>query len=83
MYHLWYNPYMEFRGDILKSKRERQFLTQAELCRRSGVSRAMLSAWENGRRQPRISSIEKLQRVFGVEVWGWFYKEGLEEPPDV
>lgn len=44
-------------------------MTQRMLCEQAGVSRAMLSAWENNHREPRASSLGRLARILGDEVW--------------
>ncbi len=51
-------------GDLIKKTRQAQKLTQGELVRRAGLSRARLDALENG----RISDIgfKKLKRVLNA-----------------
>lgn len=40
--------------------------TQAEVSRELGISKATLSSWMNGTRQPKIENIDMLCEYFGV-----------------
>ena len=51
----------------LKPTRERQFLTQADLAARSGVSRVTINRIEQQLLEPRFSTIRKLARALKVE----------------
>jgi len=51
----------------LKMMRERQFLTQADLAARSGVSRVTINRIEQQLLEPRFSTIRKLARALKVE----------------
>ena len=51
----------------LKATRERQFLTQADLAKRSGVSRVTINRIEQQLLEPRFSTIRKLARALKVE----------------
>jgi predicted transcriptional regulator len=51
----------------LKATRERQFLTQADLAARSGVSRVTINRIEQQLLEPRFSTIRKLARALKVE----------------
>lgn len=43
-------------------------MTQEELARRSGVSRAYLSRLEMGRHDPPLSRLRKIAKALGVKV---------------
>ena len=51
----------------LKERRERALLTQAELAKRSGVAEVTINRIENGRHEPRFSTVRKLAGALGVE----------------
>ena len=51
----------------LRATRERQFLTQAELAARSGVSRVTINRIEQQALEPRFSTIRKLARALRVQ----------------
>jgi transcriptional regulator with XRE-family HTH domain len=51
----------------LKEWRERALLTQADLAERSGVAEVTINRIENGRHEPRFSTIRKLATALGVE----------------
>jgi transcriptional regulator with XRE-family HTH domain len=49
----------------LRAARQRAGLTQAALARRSGTSQATISAYESGRKQPSVDTLNRLLRVAG------------------
>lgn len=51
-------------GDVIKRKRQRDRLTQAELGTRIGVSGSYIGSIEAGQTSPRIAEIEALATVF-------------------
>ena len=51
-------------GEVIKRKRQRDRLTQAELGSRIGVSGSYISSIENGQSSARIAEIEALATVF-------------------
>ncbi len=51
----------------LKELRERAFLTQAELAKKSGIAEASINRIEQGKHEARISTIRKLAEALGVE----------------
>src|SRR6266542_5635606 len=51
-------------GDVVKRKRQRDRLTQADLGARIGVSGSYISGIEAAQTSPRISEIESLATVF-------------------
>lgn len=52
----------------LRSLRERAGLTQAELASRAGLTTSVLSAYENGRREPRVDVFFRLVELAGYDV---------------
>lgn len=53
-------------GENIRSLRVSRGLTQAQLGDAVGVSDKAVSTWESGKREPRISAVEKLAEFFGV-----------------
>jgi transcriptional regulator with XRE-family HTH domain len=52
----------------LRSARKRAGLTQAALGARAGVSQALVSAYENGHRQPTLPTLARLVRAAGFDI---------------
>ena len=52
-------------GTVVHSARARSGLTQVELAARVGTSQATISAYEKGRKQPSISTLERLLSACG------------------
>lgn len=55
-------------GAMIRSLREKQHLTQAELAEKLFVSDKTISKWENGKGYPDFSLLEPIARVFGISV---------------
>ena len=55
-------------ADLLYEARCRAKLSQAELARRSGIPRSVLSAYENGRRQPGADALFRILDAAGLDV---------------
>ena len=55
-------------GDLMRGKREELGMNQLELGRLLGVTKATISAWENGRERPRISYHVRLSEFLGMEL---------------
>jgi len=51
----------------LKQLRDLRGLTQAELAKRAGVSRAYEARLEMGRHDPPLSRVQRLARALGVQ----------------
>lgn len=54
----------------LKQYRENAGITQAELARKLGVSRASISLYENGQREPDFETEERIASALGVDING-------------
>ena len=61
--------------DNLKQLRTEAGLGQVELAKRLGVSKGVISFWENGLREPSMSSLITLSKFFKVSI---DYLVGLE-----
>jgi transcriptional regulator with XRE-family HTH domain len=55
-------------GDLIREIRRESGVTQAELARRSGLPRSVLSAYEHGRRQPAVAALARIAAATGLEV---------------
>ncbi|HTU77711.1 MAG TPA: helix-turn-helix transcriptional regulator [Solirubrobacteraceae bacterium] len=55
-------------GELLAEIRRAAGLSQAELARRCGVQRSVLSAYEHGRRQPSVAALARIARAAGMEL---------------
>jgi transcriptional regulator with XRE-family HTH domain len=53
---------------LLQEARRRSGLTQAELARRAGVPQSTVAKIERGRRDPSLSTLERLVRAAGLEL---------------
>lgn len=52
-------------ADLLKTARRSAGMTQQELGRKAGVTQSVVSAYENGRREPALSTLVKLINATG------------------
>lgn len=55
-------------GELIKAVRRRRALTQADLARRAGTSQPVVSAYENGRRDPTFGTLQKLVEAGGEQL---------------
>jgi transcriptional regulator with XRE-family HTH domain len=53
---------------LLVDARRRAGLTQAEVASRAGVSRPSISQYENGRKDPSVSMLDRLIEACGMEL---------------
>jgi transcriptional regulator with XRE-family HTH domain len=58
----------ETAAGALKAARRRAGLTQAALGGRAGVSHALISAYENGHRQPTVPTLARLLVATGFDM---------------
>ncbi len=61
--------------DNLKTLRIEANLGQVELAKKIGVSKGIISLWENGLREPNMSSLISISKFFNVSI---DYLVGLE-----
>lgn len=54
--------------DNIKKARLNVGLTQSEVAEKLGVAQAQYARWENGGRNPRDETVEKLAGIFGVSI---------------
>ncbi len=62
------SPYDEIALVLIRQARRSAGITQAELSRRSGISVPVLSAYENGRRQPSVAALARISDACGEEL---------------
>lgn len=62
--------------EILKNLRTERNIGQVELAKELGVSKGIISLWENGLREPNMSSLIMLSKFFHVSI---DYLVGLED----
>jgi transcriptional regulator with XRE-family HTH domain len=55
-------------GDLIRDVRRESGLSQAELARRSGMPRSVISAYEHGHRQPAVAALARIAAAAGLEV---------------
>ena len=55
-------------GEILKALRLENGVGQVELAEKIGVSKGIISLWENGLREPTLNSLIKLSQYFDVSI---------------
>ena len=63
------------RGEKIRELREKLGMTQTELAEKIGVSKSMVSAYENDIRKPSFSVLESLSEALGVH-FGHFFERG-------
>ena len=54
--------------DNLKMLRQEKGIGQVELKKKLGVSKGIISLWENGLREPNMSSLIQLSKFFNVSI---------------
>ena len=54
--------------DILREIRLERGISQVLLANKLGVSKGIISMWENGQREPTLSSIISIADFFGVTI---------------
>ena len=57
---------MEFKPERIKQLREEQGLTLDQLSEKTGISKQVLSTWETGACEPRISSLNKMACALAI-----------------
>ena len=62
--------------EILKELRQEKGVGQVELAKAIKVSKGIISLWENGLREPKLSNLIALSGFFGVSI---DYLVGLEK----
>ncbi len=67
------------RGQLIAFHRKRLKLTQAELGEKVNVTAQAVSKWEKGLSEPDLSTIQKLCKIFDIDVTEFFTEEPEEE----
>jgi len=55
-------------GDLLRKICRESGLSQAELARRTGMPRSVLSAYEHGHRQPAVAALARITAAAGLKI---------------
>lgn len=55
-------------GERLKGLRQEKEIGQIELAKNLGVSKGVISLWENGLREPKLSNLISIAKYFGVTI---------------
>jgi transcriptional regulator with XRE-family HTH domain len=55
-------------GDLIRKVRQQSGLSQAELARRAGMPRSVLSAYEHGHRQPAVAALARITAAAGLQI---------------
>jgi uncharacterized protein len=55
-------------GELIGEIRRRSGLRQAELARRAGMPRSVVSAYEHGRREPGVAALARLAAAGGLRI---------------
>jgi transcriptional regulator with XRE-family HTH domain len=55
-------------GELIRKARRESGLSQAELARRAGMPRSVLSAYEHGHRQPAVAALARITAAAGLEI---------------
>jgi uncharacterized protein len=55
-------------GDLIRKVRREAGLSQAELARRAGMPRSVLSAYERGHRQPAVAALARITAAGGMAI---------------
>ena len=62
-------------GENLKNLRQEKGIGQVELAKNINVSKGIISLWENGLREPTLTSLISLAKFFNVSI---DYLAGIE-----
>ena len=65
-------------GEKIREARQKIGITQKELAERMGTSPQNLAQYENGKRQPKLETLDKIAAALGIDVWELY--EGYELP---
>lgn len=66
-------------GSLIRSIRSANNLSQKDFAEKIDASQTAVSYWESGKRQPRVDQIEKIARIFGIELYALPMASQLEE----
>ena len=70
------SKYTEGIGERIRTFRRREKITQSELGEKLGLSRQMISGYENERLLPPTYMIEKISDLFEINPWWLLYGVG-------
>lgn len=66
LYYIYSEVKKMFKGDRLKKLRINKCLNQQSLADMIGVSKSLISCYENGKRKPSLENIISFMEIFGV-----------------
>ena len=69
-------------SDRLKESRTNANLTQEQLAEKLGIAKSTLSGYENGSREPAISTIAKMLDILNVDA-NYLYQDEVQNLTDV
>lgn len=55
-------------AEIIRAKRKKQGMTQAELAEKSGFTRVAINYWEHGTKSITLENAHKLLKALGAEI---------------
>ncbi|HZU71207.1 MAG TPA: helix-turn-helix transcriptional regulator [Acidimicrobiales bacterium] len=61
-------PDSRVAGDLIRLARAKSGLTQEQIATRAGVAQSLISAYENGRRQPTMPMLLRLLEAAGFDL---------------
>lgn len=64
-------------GQRIKSERLKAGLTQKELGKRLGIAYQSVAQWENGLRNPKLETLQRIADALNVSLWT-FFPDGTE-----
>ncbi|MEK3868306.1 MULTISPECIES: helix-turn-helix domain-containing protein [Paenibacillus] len=66
---------MQYIGERLRAIRKNRNLTQQKIFERSGISVGTLSDWENNKRAPTTSALQRWADAVGIDFWDIFFSD--------
>lgn len=63
-----FDPAPTFAAGLLRLARDKAEMTQAELASEAGVSQQSISAYETGRKEPTLPTLQRLLAAAGLEM---------------
>ena len=74
--------YDPLAGDLLRLAVAKSRLSQEQLADRAGVAQSLISAYENGRRQPTLPTLTRLIAAAGLELRTRLAPPGIQPDGD-
>jgi len=74
---------VQYIGERLRSIRKNKNLTQEKIHERSNISVATLSDWENNKRAPTTSALQRWADAVGIDFWDIFFSDLTPTPAEI